>query len=105
MHPVVVDKQLSHYWTMPTFLFANQAHIFMYYIVMGYQFDQYDSYNSLLDKVLRESTIVDDDAPPLLTTKTTPTDMSVVNRIWNKPTTIAPGYSSRFAISRLGGRN
>jgi Ulp1 family protease len=83
MHPVVVDKQLNlddcgvctclaiyclvhglDYRTMPTFLFANQGRIFVYYLVMGYQFDQDDSYNSLLDEVLGESTIVDDYAPP-----------------------------------------
>jgi hypothetical protein len=83
MHPFVVDKQLRlndfgvctcleiyclvrglDYCKMPTFLFANQARIFVYYTVMGYQFDQNESYNSALDEVLGASTIVDDDAPP-----------------------------------------
>jgi hypothetical protein len=50
---------------MPTFLFDNQARIFIYYIVMGYQFDQDDSYDSSLDEVVGTSTIVDDDAPPV----------------------------------------
>jgi hypothetical protein len=63
---------------MPTFLFANQAHICVYYTVMGYQFDQDESYNSALDEVLGASTIVDDDTPQT-TTEKTPTDMSVVN--------------------------
>jgi hypothetical protein len=82
MHPVVVDKQLNlddcgmctcleiyyvvhglDYCKMPTFLFANRARIFVYYIVMGYQFDQDESYNSALDEVLGASTVVDDDAP------------------------------------------
>jgi hypothetical protein len=45
--------------------FSNQSHIFLYYIVMGYQFDQDDSYNSSLNEVLDASTIVDDDAPPV----------------------------------------
>jgi Ulp1 family protease len=59
MHPVVVNKQLNlgdcgactcleiyclvhglDYRTMLTFLFANQARIFVYYTVMGYKFDQ-----------------------------------------------------------------
>jgi hypothetical protein len=53
------------YHTMPTFLFANQARIFVYYTVMGYQFDHNESYNSALDEVLGASTIVDDDAPPI----------------------------------------
>jgi hypothetical protein len=76
MHPVVVEKQLHlndcgvctclakyclvhrlDYRTMPTFLSANQARIFVYLIVMGYQFDQDDSYNSLFDGVLGASTI------------------------------------------------
>jgi hypothetical protein len=48
---------------MPTFLFDNQAHIFVYYIVMQYQFYQDDSYDSSLD--VGASTIVDDDAPPV----------------------------------------
>jgi Ulp1 family protease len=84
MHPIFVDKQLNlndcgvcmclaiyclvhglDYSTMPTFLFANKACIFMYFIVMGYQFDKDDSYNSLLDEVLGASTIVDDDSPPV----------------------------------------
>jgi hypothetical protein len=84
MHPVVVDKQLNlddcgvctclaiyclvhglDYRTMPTFLFANQACIFVYYTVMGYQFDQDESYNSALDEVLGASTIVDDDTPSI----------------------------------------
>jgi hypothetical protein len=62
MHPVVVDKQLNidyfgvcsclaiyclvhglDYHTMPTFLFSNQARIFVYYTIMGYQFDQDES--------------------------------------------------------------
>jgi hypothetical protein len=57
MHPVVVDRQLNlddyrvctcmaiyglvhglDYRTMPTCLFANQARIFVYYTIMGYQF-------------------------------------------------------------------
>jgi hypothetical protein len=46
---------------MPIFLFANQALIFVYYTVMGYQFEQY---NSALGEVLGASTIVDEDAPP-----------------------------------------
>jgi hypothetical protein len=50
---------------MPTFLFANQARMFVYYTVMGYQFDHNDSYNSALDEVLGASTIVDDYAPPI----------------------------------------
>jgi hypothetical protein len=70
---------------MPTFLFANQARIFMYYTVMGYQFDQDESYNSALDEVLGASTIVDDDAPQS-TTMTTPTDTSVVNRLSREQT-------------------
>jgi hypothetical protein len=84
MHPVVVDKQLNlddcgvctclliyclvhglYYRTMPTYFFTNQARIFVYYIVMGYQFDQDDSYDSSLDEVLGASTIVDDYAPPV----------------------------------------
>jgi hypothetical protein len=84
MHLIVVDKQLNlddygvctclsiyclvhglDYRTIPTFLFANQARIFLYYIFMGYQFDQDESYNSALDEVLGASTIVDDDAPPI----------------------------------------
>jgi hypothetical protein len=84
MHPVVVDKQLNlddcgvctcleiyclvyglDYRTMPTFLFANQACIFVYYTVMGYQFDHEESYNSALDEVLGASAIVDYDAPPI----------------------------------------
>jgi hypothetical protein len=98
MHPVVVDKLLNlddcgvctclaiyylvhglDYRTMPTFLFANQARMFVYYTVMGYQFDPDELYNSALDEVLGASNIVDDDAP-LSTTETMPTDMSVVNR-------------------------
>jgi hypothetical protein len=52
------------YRTMPTFLSANQARIFVYYIFMGYQFAQDDSYNLSLDEVLGASTIIDaDDAP------------------------------------------
>jgi hypothetical protein len=101
MHLVVVDKQLNlddwgvctclaiyclvhglDYRTMPTFLFANQARIFVYYTVMGYQFDQYELYNSVLDEVLGASTIVDYDAPQ----STWSTDSH-----GNKPTTIAPG--------------
>jgi hypothetical protein len=84
MHPVVVNKQVNlddcgvctclaiyclvhglDYGTMPTFLFANQTHICVYYTVMGYQFDQDESYNSSLDEVLGASTIVYDDAPPI----------------------------------------
>jgi hypothetical protein len=84
MNQVVVDKQLNlddcgvctclaiyclvhglDYRTMPTFLFPNQARIFVYYNVMGYLFDHNDSYNSALDEVLGASTIVDDDAPPI----------------------------------------
>jgi hypothetical protein len=74
MHPVVVNKQLNlddcgvctcfaiyclvhglYYHTIP----------FVYYAVMGYQFDQEESYNSALDEVLGASTIVHDDAPPI----------------------------------------
>jgi hypothetical protein len=59
MHPVVVDKQLNldecgvctclviyclvhglDYLTMPTFLFANQTRLGVYYTGMGYQLDQ-----------------------------------------------------------------
>jgi hypothetical protein len=84
MHPVVVDKQLNlddcgvctcmaiyclfhglDYRTMPTCLFANQARIFVYYTIMGYQFDHDDNYNPALDEVTHASTIVDDDAPPI----------------------------------------
>jgi hypothetical protein len=62
MHPVVVNKQLNledcgvctclaiyvlvhglDYRKMPTFLFANQARIFVYYTVMGYHFVQDES--------------------------------------------------------------
>jgi hypothetical protein len=83
MHPVIVNKQLNlddcgvctclaiyglvhglDYRTIPTFLFANQARIFVYDTVIGYQFDKDESYNSALDDVLGASTIVDDDAPP-----------------------------------------
>jgi hypothetical protein len=83
-HPVVVDRQLNldecgvctcleiyclvhglDYRTMPTFLFANQARIIVYYTVMGYQFDQDESYTSALDEVLGASTILDDDYPPI----------------------------------------
>jgi hypothetical protein len=83
-HLVVVDKELNlddcgvctclaiyclvhglDYRSMPQFLFANQAHIFVYYTVMGYQFDHDESYNSALGEVLGASTIVDDDAPPI----------------------------------------
>jgi hypothetical protein len=45
-------------------LFSNQERVYVYYIVMGYQFDQDDSYDSSLDEVLGASTIVDDDSPP-----------------------------------------
>jgi hypothetical protein len=38
---------------------SNQACIFVCYTVMGYQFDQDESYNSALDEVLGASTIVD----------------------------------------------
>jgi hypothetical protein len=51
------------YRTMPPFLFANQARLFIYYIVMGYQFDQDDTYYLSLDEVVGTSTIVDDDTP------------------------------------------
>jgi hypothetical protein len=50
---------------MPTFLFANQARIFVYCTVMGYHFDHNESYNSALAEVLGASTIVDDDAPTI----------------------------------------
>jgi hypothetical protein len=82
MHPFIVDKQLNNdecevclsltitflvhgldYRTMPPFLFANQGHLFIYYFIMGYQFDQDDTYDSSLDQVAGTSTIVDDDAP------------------------------------------
>jgi hypothetical protein len=82
MHPLVVDKQLNledcgvctcmamyclfhglDYRTMPTCLFANQARIFVYYTIMGYQFDHDENYNPALDEVIGASTIVDDDAP------------------------------------------
>jgi Ulp1 family protease len=84
MHPVVVNKQLNldycgvctclaiyclfhglDYRTMPTFLFANQALIFVYYTIMGYQFDHDEMYNPSLDEVIGASTIVDDDAPSI----------------------------------------
>jgi hypothetical protein len=84
MHLVVVDKQLNlyncgvctclaiyclvrglDYRKMTTFLFVNQARIFVYYIVMGYQLDQDDSYDSSLDEVLGTSAIVVDDATPV----------------------------------------
>jgi hypothetical protein len=49
---------------MPPFFFANQAHLFIYYIVMGYKLiDQDDTYDSSLNEVVGTSTIVDDDAP------------------------------------------
>jgi hypothetical protein len=79
MHPVVVKKQQNNddcgvcfslaiyclvhgldYPTMPPFLFSNQAHLFIYYIVMGYQFDQDDTYEWSLDEVICTITIVDD---------------------------------------------
>jgi hypothetical protein len=82
MHLVVVDKQLNlddcgvcaclaiyclvhglDYRILPTFFFANQVRTFVYYVVMGYQLDQDDLYNSSLNEVLGASTIVDDDAP------------------------------------------
>jgi hypothetical protein len=69
---------------MSTLLFANQAQIVVYYTVMGYQFDQDESYNLALNEVLGASTIVYD-APPL-TSETTPTDMSVVNRLSREQT-------------------
>jgi Ulp1 family protease len=84
MHPVVVNKQLNldycgvytclaiyclvhglDYRTMPTFLFANQARIFVYYTIMGYQFDHDEMYNPSLDEVIGAPTIKDDDAPPI----------------------------------------
>jgi hypothetical protein len=82
MHPVVVNKQLNNddygvclslaiyclvhgldYHTMPPFLLDNQERIFIYYIVMGYQFYQDDTYDSSLDEMVGTTTIVDDDAP------------------------------------------
>jgi hypothetical protein len=119
MHPVVVNKQLNlddcgvctflaiyclvhglDYRTMLTFLFANQARIFVYYTVVGYQFDQDESYNSALYGVLGASTIVDDDAPPnRLQRPRQPTRAWSTDSHGNKPTIIAPVYSSRFAIS------
>jgi hypothetical protein len=82
MHPVVVNKKLNNddygvclilaiYWlvygldyrAMPSFLFVNQARLFIYYIVMGYQFDQDDTYDSSLGEVVGTTTIVDDFAP------------------------------------------
>jgi hypothetical protein len=53
------------YRTMPTTLFANQARIFVYCNIMGYQFDHDNNYNQSLDEVIGASTIVDDDAPPI----------------------------------------
>jgi hypothetical protein len=50
---------------MPNFLFANQACFFVYYTIMGYQFDNDKMYNPALDEVIGASTIVDDDAPPI----------------------------------------
>jgi hypothetical protein len=51
--------QCLHFW------FYNQARIVVYYIVMGYQFDQDNLYNSSLYELVGASTIVDDDAPPV----------------------------------------
>jgi hypothetical protein len=84
MHPMVVDKQLNFddcgvctcmaisylvhgldYRTMPTYLFANQARMFVYYTIMGYQFDHDNNYNPALEEVISASTIVEDDAPPI----------------------------------------
>jgi hypothetical protein len=45
--------------------FANQARIFVYYTIMGYQFDHDDNYDPALDGVTGASTVVDDDAPPI----------------------------------------
>jgi hypothetical protein len=50
---------------MPTFFFANQARIFVYCTIMGYQFDHDEMYNPALDEVIGASTIVDYDAPPI----------------------------------------
>jgi hypothetical protein len=50
---------------MPTCLFANQARIFLYYTIMGYQFDHDNNYNPELDEVKGASTIEDDNAPPV----------------------------------------
>jgi hypothetical protein len=53
------------YHTLPTFLFANQARIFVYYTIMGCQFDHDEMYNPALDEVIGASTIEDNNAPPI----------------------------------------
>jgi hypothetical protein len=37
------------YRTMPPVLFSSQAHLFIFYIVMGYQFDQDNTYDCSID--------------------------------------------------------
>jgi hypothetical protein len=51
------------YCTMPPVFFSNQARLFMFYIVSGYQCDQDDTYECSLDEVTGTITIVDDESP------------------------------------------
>jgi hypothetical protein len=82
LHPIVVKKQVNFedcgvclslaiyclvhgldYHTMPPVLFSNKAYLFIFYIVMGFQIEQDDTYDCLLDEDRGTITSVNDKSP------------------------------------------